>query len=143
MNQKDTYPIKIVEEDGVQHIFDGIRKRYVQLTPEEGVRQELIQWLIEDQGYPKTMFSVEKRIVVHEKWSRYDIVIYKSTEPWMLIECKRPGIILNMDTLLQSTVYQNALNADYIVLSNGEQTLCMDIQVQKWITEFPPYPFEV
>lgn len=141
MNQKDHYPIKIVEEEGVQYIFDGIRRKYIVLTPEESVRQELIQWLIEDQGYPKTMFSVEKKIQALNKWFRYDIMIYHFSDPWMLLECKRPGTVLNMDTLLQSSVYQHSMQAKYIVLSNGEQTLCMDIAAQKWLETFPAYPF--
>jgi hypothetical protein len=136
----EQYPIKIVEENGVEYIFDHIRKKYVTLTPEEWVRQELIKFLIEKCNYPKGAISVEKRIKVNERFFRYDIVIYLNAEPWMLIECKSPEVAINMDSFTQSLIYQNKLQAQYILLCNGEKMVCLDIATQKWLQDMVAYP---
>ncbi len=128
----ELYPIKIVEEDGVEYVLDNIRKKYVVLSPEEWVRQELIKYFIEECGYPKACISVEKMIRIDEKKLRYDILIFKDTIPWMLVECKSPEIEITAETFYQSTAYQNVVQAKYIVLCNGHKTICYNAAEQKW-----------
>jgi hypothetical protein len=134
------YPIKIVKEEDQLYIFDGIRRKYILLTPEEQVRQEFIQWCIEELSFPKIMFQVEKKLFIQGKTSRFDIVIYHQDNPWMLVECKAREKSLNLDTLLQTTFYQSRLNAPFICMTNGEQILCLDTKLNKWLDEFPSYP---
>ncbi len=135
-----TYELKIVEEDNVSYILDHIRKKYVKLTPEEWVRQELIKYLIEQCKYPKGAISVEKRIKINDRFFRYDIVIYVNTEPWMLIECKSPDVAINLDTFTQSLLYQNKLQAKYILLCNGEKTVCLEVATNLWMEQMANYP---
>ena len=47
------YPIKVVERDNKQLIFDFLRRKYVALTPEEWVRQHFVHFLIDHKGYPR------------------------------------------------------------------------------------------
>jgi hypothetical protein len=42
-------------------IFDEIRKKWVQLQPEEWVRQNIIQLLIQSFSVPKSAIAVEKK----------------------------------------------------------------------------------
>jgi hypothetical protein len=133
------YPIKIVEEEGVEYILDNIRKKYVVLSPEEWVRQELIKYFIEECNYPKACISVEKMIKINEKKLRYDILIFKDTIPWMLVECKSPEIDITAETFYQSTAYQNVVQAKYIVLCNGEKTICYNAAEQKWEDAMVPF----
>ena len=44
---------------GRPEIFDEIRKRWVRLSPEEWVRQNVIRWMITVKGYPRAMVAVE------------------------------------------------------------------------------------
>ena len=40
------FEAKIITRDGKRSIFDVIRRRYVALTPEEGVRQQFVPFLM-------------------------------------------------------------------------------------------------
>ena len=42
----------------MNQVFDPIRKKYVKLTPEEGVRQNVIKVLTRCHGYPETNLAV-------------------------------------------------------------------------------------
>jgi len=56
------YPFKIQKEAGKDCIFDPLRKSWVVLTPEEWVRQNFIQYLIQIKQYPSTLIAIEKTI---------------------------------------------------------------------------------
>ena len=43
-------------------IFDPLRKKYLCLTPEEWVRQNFIQFLIQEKKYPISLMAIEKKI---------------------------------------------------------------------------------
>jgi hypothetical protein len=49
------YPFKIQKEAGKDNIFDPIRKSWVILTPEEWVRQNFIQYLIQVKQYKEQL----------------------------------------------------------------------------------------
>ena len=44
-----SYQFKIKKENNVEFIFDDVRKRWMVLTPEEWVRQNILQYIIRDQ----------------------------------------------------------------------------------------------
>jgi hypothetical protein len=129
------YPIKIVQQDGLPFIWDGIRKKYVKLNPEEIVRQQCIQFLIEQCNYPKASISVEKKIKIGDRNLRYDIIIYKQAKPWMIVECKAESILIDESIFMQSLVYHQQLQANFILLTNGVQTICYDVMLQCWLSE--------
>jgi hypothetical protein len=81
--------------DNKKLIFDPIRKKYIVLTPEEQVRQNILAYLVEHKNYPINNIAVEKQIKVSGKNRRFDIVIYdKEFVPIVLIECKQPDVQL-------------------------------------------------
>ncbi|MEK7199770.1 MAG: hypothetical protein AAB212_07620 [Bacteroidota bacterium] len=52
---KIDYPphdFRIKEENGKEWIFDEMRKQWVRLTPEEWVRQNMLQYLVQIKKYP-------------------------------------------------------------------------------------------
>ena len=55
-----SYPIKLKEEGGKQFIFDFIRKKYLINTPEEWVRQNFVQFLLQEKKYPASLIAIEK-----------------------------------------------------------------------------------
>ncbi len=56
------YPFKIEMKDGKEHIFDPLRKKWVRLTPEEWVRQNFLQYLLQTKQYPASLIAIEKEI---------------------------------------------------------------------------------
>ena len=50
LNFPSAYPFDIREVEGKRDILDPLRRKYVRLTPEEWVRQNLVQYLIVDLG---------------------------------------------------------------------------------------------
>jgi hypothetical protein len=113
------YQFKIKEENGRDIIFDEIRKKWVLITPEEWVRQNMIQYFLQTMLYPAKLMAIEKEIKLGELVKRCDIVIYQHSIPWMIIECKEPSVPLSEKTMEQILRYHQAMPAAYLCLSNG------------------------
>jgi hypothetical protein len=118
------YKPSIRKEGDQSSIFDGVRKRWVRLTPEEWVRQNFIQVLLQVMGYPPTLLSIEKEIKVGELRKRYDIVVHGAADtlPWLLVECKQREEDMGPSVLEQALRYHITVPARYIVLTNGHYT---------------------
>ena len=114
------YQFKIKKEDKTEFIFDAFRKRWVVLTPEEWVRQNMLQYLTGIKKYPAKLIAIEKEISLGELKKRCDIVVYnRNALPWMIIECKEMNAPLNSKTLDQILRYHITLPATYLVITNG------------------------
>lgn len=109
-------------DDGLPVILDPVRRRWVRLTPEEWVRQNFLQYLMQTLGYPSSLVSVEKEIVVGELRKRYDIVVYRDARPWLLVECKETSVELGSAALEQALRYHISVPVRYIVITNGHYT---------------------
>jgi hypothetical protein len=114
---------------GKDQIFDPCRKKWVALTPEEWVRQNLLQYLIQVCKYPIELIAIEKKIQLGPLTKRFDILVYHGTTPWMIIECKEANTPLNEKTILQLLQYQQVLNATYLIASNGPLTIGAEIKM--------------
>jgi len=114
---------RIKEEQGKEYIFDGLRKKWLQLTPEEWVRQNFVQYLIIEKNYPPTVIAQEKEIQLGDLRKRFDIVVYDSKhQPWMMVECKAAEIKLNDAVLQQVLRYNISMPVSYLVVTNGNLT---------------------
>ncbi|RYZ00098.1 MAG: type I restriction enzyme HsdR N-terminal domain-containing protein [Chitinophagaceae bacterium] len=112
------------EAGGKRQLFDGLRRSWVVLTPEEWVRQNFVAYLVSVLGYPATLIALEKEIRVGELRKRFDILVYnKDHEPWMLVECKAPEVPLAPHVLEQALRYHIAVPVDHIVITNGSATM--------------------
>jgi hypothetical protein len=101
-------------------IFDEIRKKFTVLTPEEWVRQHVVHFLTYEKKYPKSLISVEKVITINGLKKRYDIVVYDTNgQVLILIECKAPHIKTSQNTFDQIARYNKALNAPFLMVTNG------------------------
>ena len=81
------YQPRIKKEDDKEFIFDEVRKKWMVLTPEEWVRQNFLQYLIQVKKYPASLIAVEKEIAVADTRKRFDIVVYnKDHQPYMIVE---------------------------------------------------------
>jgi hypothetical protein len=114
--------------DGRREILDPLRQQYVALTPEEWVRQNLVQFLIQERGYPRGLMAAEKFVQVHGQPHRADLVVYdRQGSPLLLAECKEPSVNISQDTFDQIARYNRALRARYLLISNGLEHYCYAI----------------
>jgi len=117
-------------------IFDDIRKKFIILTPEEWVRQHIVQFLLQEKKYPKSYINVEKLIKVNDLNKRYDIVVFKPNgELFLLIECKSPDVKITQETFDQIARYNLKLNAQFLMVTNGlNHYFCqMDFEKETYI----------
>ncbi|MEO8712502.1 MAG: type I restriction enzyme HsdR N-terminal domain-containing protein [Parafilimonas sp.] len=133
------YNFRIKKESEKHFVFDEVRKRWVMLTPEEWVRQNFLQYLMQVKNYPLSLISVEKNIKVGELKKRYDIVIYNKNEPWMIIECKKSDTPINTSVIEQVIRYNMALSIKYFIVTNGTQSFGYEISgnLFKELNELP------
>lgn len=119
----------IIKKDADKtRIFDPIRKKYIILQPEEFVRQLLILWLSEAGGFSRNSLQVEKLVRINDLSRRFDMVIYdKKTQPFILVECKAHGTPVGQHTFDQIAVYNMALKAPYLIVTNGVNTYCVEV----------------
>ena len=94
-----TYNFSLKTENGKELIFDQIRKKYVVLTPEEWVRQHVVQYL-KDKKYPASLMAVEKKVVINQQPLRFDLLVYnRNGEPYLIAEFKAPHVKLDQKPL--------------------------------------------
>lgn len=125
-------------------IFDPIRKKFVSLTPEEWVRQHVVFWLLSRKRIPSSLIAIEKQLDVAGTIKRYDILVFhKDASIHTIIECKAPQIKLDQQVFDQIARYNLALNAQYLMITNGLQHYycTMDYEQQRYdfIPEIPDY----
>jgi hypothetical protein len=115
-----SYTFRVKNSQNKDLIFDVVRKKFVVLTPEEWVRQHVLQFLILDKKYPLSLINVEKQITINKLKKRYDIIVFDSKGGILiLVECKAPGILIKQNTFDQIARYNFKLNATYLMVTNG------------------------
>lgn len=120
---------QVRKENEQSQIFDRLRKRWVKLTPEEWVRQHIVVMMMHALQYPDTYIAIEKEIIVGKLKKRFDLLIYDAMhQPWMLIECKASAVALNESTAEQLLRYQQILQAQYLVITNGKDVMGWEFQ---------------
>lgn len=117
-----SYPFKIETREDKEYIFDPLRKKWIRLTPEEWVRQNFLQYLIQVKQYPAALIAIEKEIQIGELKKRFDILVYKNDHPWLLIECKEMNVPISESVMQQLLRYQITVQADYLIVTNGNET---------------------
>ncbi|HYK47624.1 MAG TPA: type I restriction enzyme HsdR N-terminal domain-containing protein [Parafilimonas sp.] len=136
-----SYNFRIKKTLGKEFIFDEVRRRWVTLTPEEWVRQNFLQYILRVKNYPGALLSVEKLVNVGELRKRCDIVVYKDSRPWMIVECKEMNVDLNLPVLEQILRYNIGHDVQYLVITNGNNTLAFQLTADSFfeIDELPSF----
>jgi hypothetical protein len=129
------------QDQSKDQIFDPFRKQWIMLTPEEWVRQNILQYLVQICAYPASLIAVEKSIQLGELTKRFDILVYKDSKPWMIIECKEANVPITDKTIQQLYQYQQVLEAEFLFASNGHETVGAQIKSGKLqsLQNFPEY----
>ncbi len=114
---------RMKKENDKEFIFDVLRKKWIGLTPEEWVRQNFVQYLLQEKRYPATLVAIEKEIRLGELKKRFDVLVYNGRhEPWMMIECKAADIPLDDSVLQQILRYNISVPVPFTIITNGNLT---------------------
>jgi len=115
-----SYSFRFKNSENKVSIFDEIRKKFVILTPEEWVRQNVVRFLLEEKKYSKSYINVEKIIKINSLSKRYDIVVFQPNgKIFLLIECKAPEVPISQNTFDQIARYNMVLEAEFLMVTNG------------------------
>ncbi|WP_159799000.1 type I restriction enzyme HsdR N-terminal domain-containing protein [Flavobacterium sp. MK4S-17] len=142
------YTFRFKNSENKVAIFDAVRKKFILLTPEEWVRQHVVQFLLTEKKYPKQHINVEKIIKINGLIKRYDVVVYQPDgKILLLVECKAPGVTISQNTFDQIARYNMTLNAAYMMVTNGlNHYFCqMDHEQERYqflpdLPEYKPAP---
>jgi hypothetical protein len=144
--QFPTYSFRFKNSENKVAIFDEIRKKFIIISPEEWVRQHVVQFLLQDKKYPKSHINVEKLLKINNLTKRYDVVVFKPDgNISILVECKAPEVKITQSTFDQIARYNMTLKAEYLMVTNGlNHYFCkMDYEKEKhdFLQELPEYQF--
>lgn len=136
------YSFRVKQADGKQMIFDIVRKKFIVITPEEWVRQNLLHYLIFEKKYPQHLFAIEHGINLNGLQKRCDMVVFnKDYQPAMIIECKKPEIELSNTIFEQAARYNLTLQVPYLAISNGVENMVAEIDLlnaeSKFLNDYP------
>jgi predicted type IV restriction endonuclease len=138
------YNFRFKNSENKVAIFDEIRKKFIILTPEEWVRQHVVQFLILEKKYPKSLINVEKILKINGLTKRYDVVVFKNDGSILiLVECKSTSIKISQAVFDQIARYNLTLNAQYLMVTNGLNHYYskMDFENERYdfLKELPDY----
>lgn len=115
-----------------------MRKKWLTLTPEEWVRQHLLNYLINHKNYPASRLAIEKELILNDTKKRFDLVVYnENLQPFLIIECKAPYIELDNSVIDQVKRYNISIKAEMFMVSNGMMDIVFKSNGQR--IELPDY----
>lgn len=135
--------LRVVNKNGKKHIFDAFRQKWVALTPEEGVRQQFCQFLVDVKSFPQISVATECNLSVNGQQQRCDVVVYKKGIPVLLVECKAPSVKITQNVINQVLRYNTQLHVPYLVVTNSVETYCFYVDYTSLkatpLTDIPEY----
>lgn len=139
-----TFAIKLKEEGGKTYVFDPIRKKHLVLTPEEWVRQHVVNFLVQHKGVAPSLIALEKSHTLNNRLKRSDIMVYDNKgNPLLIVECKAPSVKIDTATFAQIANYNMAFKVNYIMVTNGLSHYVCSINWGKkdyeFLEELPAY----
>ena len=109
--------------NGPSVIYCSVRKKWVEKTPEEEVRQEIIRHLHIVGGFPLHLMTCEYPVRYLETNCRADLVVHdREGKPLLIAEFKAPGVPVNEKTVVQLRKYNAQILASCLLVSNGTRT---------------------
>ena len=138
------YDFKIKKSDDTYAIYDLLRKRYVALTSEEWVRQNFVQYLINERNFPIALMANEVSLNQNGIKRRCDtLVADRMGHPFVIVEYKAPQIQITQSTFDQIVRYNMVLHAQYLIVSNGLTHYCCKIDYEansySFLNDIPEY----
>ena len=124
-----------------QEIRCRVRKTWLVATPEEFVRQGMIE-LLAERGYPISLMQVER--AVGRSRDRLDLLVLdREARPFVLAEAKAPGFDLR-PAVRQLARYNRHWRAPYVLAVNGSDAhlYAIDFAAERLppLRALPAYP---
>ena len=119
LNFPENYQIRLKQAQDKLYIFCLIRKKWLVYTPEEWVRQHVLNYLINDLGYSVSAIALEVPVDITGMRKRADIVVFRQETPWIMVECKAPHITISQATFDQIARYNIVLGSQLLMVTNG------------------------
>ena len=120
-NIQSYYP-EVVYDGSQKWLFNPILKKRYKNLPEERVRLQWVDYLLQNGMWTKGRIGFEAPVrgANLEGVLRADLVLYsEEMKPEILIECKAESVSLNQSTAEQAARYNRKLAAKQIILTNG------------------------
>ncbi|SKB29393.1 type I restriction enzyme HsdR N-terminal domain-containing protein [Daejeonella lutea] len=131
------YPFRLKQTGETMYIFDEVRKKFLVLTPEEWVRQHFVQFLINEKKYPRSLIKLEGGLTLNTLKKRSDILLFNNLgEKTILIECKAPSVKISQSTFDQVARYNFVHRVKFLVVTNGLQHYCAEINFENESYQF-------
>lgn len=126
------YQFNIKKNDkGALVIFDILRHRFITLTPEEWVRQNFVQFLIQEKHFPEALMGNEVSLLQNGIKRRCDTLVADSEgSPFVIVEYKASSIPITQNVFDQIVRYNMVMKAKYLIVSNGLQHYCCKIDYE-------------
>lgn len=139
-----SFSLKTKVVNSKEYLFDELRKKWILSTPEELVRQQFWKYLHFEKQYPVSLMAIEKTIVLNGLKKRFDLLIYdRNGNPHIIVECKSRKIKIDESTMDQILSYQYKIGAKYLILTNGINTYCLEIDLASkkvnYLEDIPRY----
>ena len=139
-----SFSLKTKVVNSKEYLFDELRKKWILSTPEELVRQQFWKYLHFEKQYPVSLMAIEKTIVLNGLKKRFDLLIYdRNGNPHIIVECKSRKIKIDESTMDQILSYQYKIGAKYLILTNGINTYCLEIDLASkkvnYLEDIPQY----
>jgi type I site-specific restriction endonuclease len=124
--------LKLSRKNGEVYVRCLIRQKDLVCTPEEWVRQHIINFLITEKGVSKGRIASEYPLEYNGRSKRADLVLFDEFgKPTMIVECKAPEISITEKVVHQIAQYNSQLNVDRLFLTNGLTHIYCEIDREK------------
>jgi type I site-specific restriction endonuclease len=93
-------------------------------------------------GVPMHMMMSEVGFKLGNKQLKADILVYgRDAGPLVVVECKRPDVVVDATVLEQAIRYNMVLAVDYIIVTNGNTTYIFGKTEEgfKQVSQLPNY----
>lgn len=138
------YSFKLREDTKKTQIFDQTRKKYYILTPEEWVRQNIIEFLVHEKNCLRSHIAVEKSLRLNTMNKRADVLVYnKKMQPALLVECKAPEVKITQKAFDQAGRYNMVFRVPFLLVTNGISHFCAHVDFKNkdinFLQDIPHY----
>jgi Type I restriction enzyme R protein N terminus (HSDR_N) len=131
--------VKLRHEVDGDRVWDPLRKKWLVLTPEEWVRQHVVNHLVHDLGCPASLISQEHTISLHGLTKRADVVVHDpAAKPLLLVECKAPQVKLDQAVFEQASRYNVVFRVRFLLVTNGLVHYCCAVDHRTGAVDFLP-----
>lgn len=112
--------LQLTRRNGEVYVRCIIRQKELVCTPEEWVRQHVINDLITHKGVSKGRIASEFPLAYNGRSKRADLVLFDPFGvPDLIVECKAPEIPITEKVVFQIAQYNSQLNVNKLFLTNG------------------------